>query len=172
MDPALPPPNGAHLFASALRALAPLASRESVRLDNATRKELRRASLVLSDLNFLDDLSDADFDAWCRDTAPGDRRPLSMVNNLGGSSADHDYAVEQEYDSPSKSDLDANDLTARRSFQCLGYHRTLLLEKGAVCNECRNPPCVVCYCREFSGDLLCSGCDLTRHELGERMAFQ
>jgi len=67
-----------------------------------TRKELRRASLVLSDLNFLDDLSDADFDAWCRDTAPGDRRPLSMVNNLGGSSADHDYAVEQEYDSPSE----------------------------------------------------------------------
>jgi hypothetical protein len=73
---------------------------------------------------------------------------------------------ELSYADPYPSYLDTSATFARRNLQSIGFHESLLLEQGALCDDCGSlSPGVVCYCRSLAGCRICFSCDANRHDI-------
>ena len=90
---------------------------------------------------------------------------ISQTSNTN--SGDYDYAGSSPaFSAPSQESLEEASLFARRHLEAHGYYYSLLLEDGAMCDECHcMPPGVVDTCRSLAGDRLCFSCDQRRHEI-------
>ena len=81
-------------------------------------------------------------------------------------SGGHKKPSAAQFDSPSTDFQRHASLFAFRQYTSLGLLQTLLLEKGAKCDDCGgDSPGVVDLCRCPSGDRVCYPCDGKRHDL-------